>query len=87
LYGSRRIEAEPLPPRPPRANTVTSSTNATGRFWRKPASWNRAESRDVWAVDLAKGIEPDEIKGTLELSDAALCSRRSTSPGPRCGSR
>jgi hypothetical protein len=26
----------------------------------------------VWAVDLAKGIEPDEIKGTLELSDAAL---------------
>lgn len=26
----------------------------------------------MWAVDLAKGIEPDEIKGTLELSDAAL---------------
>jgi hypothetical protein len=26
----------------------------------------------VWAVELAKGAEPDEIKGTLELSDAAL---------------
>jgi hypothetical protein len=26
----------------------------------------------VWAVELAKGVEPDEIKGTLELSDAAL---------------
>ena len=26
----------------------------------------------MWAVELAKGVEPDEIKGTLELSDAAL---------------
>jgi hypothetical protein len=26
----------------------------------------------VWAVELAKGVEPDEIKGTLELSEAAL---------------
>jgi hypothetical protein len=26
----------------------------------------------VWAVELAKGVEPDEMKGTLELSDAAL---------------
>jgi len=26
----------------------------------------------VWAVELAKEVEPDEIKGTLELSDAAL---------------
>jgi hypothetical protein len=26
----------------------------------------------VWAVELARGVEPDEIKGTLELSDAAL---------------
>ena len=26
----------------------------------------------MWAVELAKEVEPDEIKGTLELSDAAL---------------
>ena len=26
----------------------------------------------VWAVELARDVEPDEIKGTLELSDAAL---------------
>lgn len=26
----------------------------------------------VWAVELAKEVEPDEIKGTLELSGAAL---------------
>jgi hypothetical protein len=26
----------------------------------------------VWAVELAKEIEPDEVKGTLELSDTAL---------------
>jgi hypothetical protein len=26
----------------------------------------------VWAVELAKGVEPDEIKGTLELSETAL---------------
>jgi len=26
----------------------------------------------VWAVELAKEVEPDEIKGTLELSDSAL---------------
>jgi hypothetical protein len=26
----------------------------------------------VWAVELARGIDPDEVKGTLELSDAAL---------------
>jgi hypothetical protein len=26
----------------------------------------------VWAVELAKDVEPDEVKGTLELSDAAL---------------
>ena len=26
----------------------------------------------MWAVELAKGIEPDEIKGTLEMSDASL---------------
>lgn len=26
----------------------------------------------AWAVELAKGVEPDEIKGTLKLSDAAL---------------
>jgi hypothetical protein len=26
----------------------------------------------VWAVELAKSVEPDEIKGTLELSDTAL---------------
>ena len=26
----------------------------------------------VWAVELAKDVEPDEIKGTLELSGAAL---------------
>ena len=26
----------------------------------------------MWAVELAKGVEPDEIKGTLELSEAVL---------------
>ena len=26
----------------------------------------------MWAVELAKEVEPDEIKGTLELSEAAL---------------
>jgi hypothetical protein len=26
----------------------------------------------VWAVELAKDVEPDEIKGTLELTGAAL---------------
>ena len=26
----------------------------------------------MWAVELGKDVEPDEIKGTLELSDAAL---------------
>jgi hypothetical protein len=26
----------------------------------------------VWAVELGKDVEPDEIKGTLELSDQAL---------------
>jgi hypothetical protein len=26
----------------------------------------------AWAVELARGIEPNEVKGTLELSDAAL---------------
>jgi len=26
----------------------------------------------VWAVELGKEVEPDEIKGTLELSDQAL---------------
>ena len=26
----------------------------------------------MWAVELAKEVEPDEVKGTLELSEAAL---------------
>lgn len=26
----------------------------------------------MWAVELARGAEPDDIKGTLELSDTAL---------------
>ena len=26
----------------------------------------------MWAVELGKDVEPDEIKGTLELSDQAL---------------
>ena len=40
----------------------------------------------VWAVELGKGVQPDEIKGTLELGDEACSSPRTTRRARRCGS-
>ena len=89
LYGPRRIDDDPWPPSPC-ASTVTSSTKVMGRLWPNPNVPRHDEgvprAVTVWAVELGKDVQPDEIKGTLELGDQACSSPRTTRHARRCGS-